>query len=61
MFGEANSLPPPWEIEFRIDLIPGARPVVLPPRRMAPKEKVELNVRIEDLFAKGLIRRSHLE
>lgn len=41
-FCEVSSLPPRWEIEFRIDLIPVARPVVLPPRRMTFREKVEL-------------------
>ena len=61
VFGEVTSLPPHREIEFRIDLIPGARPVVLPPRRMAPMEKKELKAQIEDLFAKGLIRRSQSE
>ena len=56
VFGEVTALPPKREIDFRIDLIPGARPVVLPPRRMAPREKVELRKQIEDLSSKGLIR-----
>ena len=58
VFGEVISLPPKREIDFRIDLIPGARPVVLPPRRMASHEKVELGKQIEDLSSKGLIRPS---
>ena len=61
VFWEVTSLPPKREIEFRIDLIPGARPVVLPPRRMAPKEKAELRKQIEDLSSKGLIRPSFSE
>ena len=61
VFGEVTALPPKREIDFRIDLIPGARPVVLPPKRMAPREKVELAKQIEDLFSKGLIRPSHSE
>ena len=39
VFEEVENLPPQREIEFRIDLIPNARPVVHPIRRMAPKEK----------------------
>ena len=35
--------------------------MVLPPRRMAVKEKAELKTQVEDLFAKGLIRRSQSE
>lgn len=42
VFCEINCLPPHGEIEFRIDLIPNARPIVHPNRRMAPKEKEEL-------------------
>lgn len=41
--------------------IPGARPVVLPPRRMAPWEKIELRKQIQDLSSKGLIRPSFSE
>ena len=33
VFDEVKSLPTHREIEFRIDLIPGARPVVQPKRR----------------------------
>lgn len=61
VFREVDSLPPVREIEFRIDLVPDARPVVLPPRKMASKEKAELKSQIDDLSAKGLIRRSSSE
>lgn len=61
VFKEVDSLPPKREIEFRIDLVLDARPIVLPPRRMAPKEKDELKSQVDDLFAKGLIRRSSSE
>ncbi|XP_072064188.1 uncharacterized protein [Arachis hypogaea] len=36
--------PPQREIEFAIDLVPGAGPVSIAPYRMAPKELVELKV-----------------
>ena len=55
---EVKSLPTHREIEFRIDLIPGARPVVQPKRRMAPKEVMELEKQTQDLMNRGLIRPS---
>ena len=61
VFGEVTSLPTHREIEFRIDLLPDARAVVLPTRRMALKEKAELKTQVEDLLEKGLIRRSQSE
>ena len=39
VFDEVKGLPPHREIEFRIDLVEGARPIVMPLRRMAPKEQ----------------------
>nr|GEX07424.1 putative reverse transcriptase domain-containing protein [Tanacetum cinerariifolium] len=39
-----SGLPPVREIEFRIDLIPGALPVVKSPYRLAPSEMSELRV-----------------
>ena len=51
-------MPPQREIEFRIDLIPNARPVVHPIRRMTPKEKEELGDQTHQLLWKGLIRPS---
>nr|GEX78913.1 putative reverse transcriptase domain-containing protein [Tanacetum cinerariifolium] len=35
---DLTGLPPVHEIEFRIDLIPGALPVVKSPYRLAPSE-----------------------
>ena len=58
VFEEVENLPPQREIEFRIDLIPNARPVVHPIRRMAPKEKEELSSQTRELLWKGLIRPS---
>ncbi|GJX61088.1 putative reverse transcriptase domain-containing protein [Tanacetum coccineum] len=39
---DLSGLPPVREIEFRIDLIPGASPVVKSPYRLAPSEMLEL-------------------
>nr|GEX31407.1 hypothetical protein [Tanacetum cinerariifolium] len=44
---DLSGLPPVREIEFRIDLIPGALPVVKSPYQLAPSEMSEL---IDDLF-----------
>ena len=58
VFEEVTGLPPHREIEFRIDLVSGARPIVMPLRRMAPREQRELEVQVDDLLKKGFIRRS---
>ncbi|GJU25647.1 putative reverse transcriptase domain-containing protein [Tanacetum coccineum] len=47
------------EIEFRIDLIPGASPVVRSPYRLAPSEVLELSNQLKELQEKGFIRPSH--
>ncbi|GKE26482.1 putative reverse transcriptase domain-containing protein [Tanacetum coccineum] len=52
-------LPPVREIEFRIDLIPGALPVVKSPYRLAPSEMSELSNQLKELQEKGFIRPSH--
>nr|GEZ66380.1 retrotransposon protein, putative, Ty3-gypsy subclass [Tanacetum cinerariifolium] len=52
-------LPPVREIEFRIDLIPGALPVVRSPYRLAPSEMQELSNQLKELQEKGFIRPSH--
>ncbi|GJR03788.1 hypothetical protein Tco_0526772 [Tanacetum coccineum] len=52
-------LPPVREIEFRIDLIPGASPVVKSPYRLAPSEMLELSNQLKELQEKGFIRPSH--
>nr|GEZ94831.1 retrotransposon protein, putative, Ty3-gypsy subclass [Tanacetum cinerariifolium] len=36
-------LPPVWEIEFRVELVPGAMPVAKSPYRLAPSELEELS------------------
>ena len=58
IFEEVTGLPPHREIEFWIDLVKDARPIVMPLRRMAPREQRELEVQVGDLLKKGFIRRS---
>ncbi|GKG35645.1 hypothetical protein Tco_0440799, partial [Tanacetum coccineum] len=51
-------LPPPRQVEFRIDLIPGAAPVARVPYRLAPTEMKELSKQLQELLEKGFIRPS---
>ncbi|GJS53763.1 reverse transcriptase domain-containing protein [Tanacetum coccineum] len=51
-------LPPIQEIEFRIDLIPGAILVAKSPYRLAPSEMEELSGQLKQLQDKGFIRPS---
>nr|GEY69726.1 putative reverse transcriptase domain-containing protein [Tanacetum cinerariifolium] len=48
-------LPPPRQVEFRIDLIPGATPVARAPYRLAPSELKELSEQLKELSEKGFI------
>ncbi|GJU12738.1 putative reverse transcriptase domain-containing protein [Tanacetum coccineum] len=52
-------LPLVREIEFRIDMIPGALPVVRSPYRLAPLEMLELSNQLKERQEKGFIRPSH--
>nr|GFA25607.1 putative reverse transcriptase domain-containing protein [Tanacetum cinerariifolium] len=55
---ELPGLPPPRQIEFRIDLVPGAAPVARAPYRLAPSEMKELSIKLQELLEKGFIRLS---
>ncbi|KAJ9547259.1 hypothetical protein OSB04_019802 [Centaurea solstitialis] len=55
---ELLGLPPPRQVKFRIDLIPGAAPVAKAPYRLAPAEMQELSCQIQDLLDKGFIQPS---
>ncbi|GJY40979.1 putative reverse transcriptase domain-containing protein [Tanacetum coccineum] len=46
---DLSGLPPTRQVEFQIDLIPGAAPVARAPYRLAPSEMKEL-LEIDDLF-----------
>ena len=51
-------LPPQRQVEFRIDLVPGAAPVAKAPYRLAPAEMQELSTQLQELLDKGFIRPS---
>ncbi|GJS43801.1 hypothetical protein Tco_0568844 [Tanacetum coccineum] len=51
---DLSGLPPVRDIEFRIDLIPGASPVVESPYRLALSEMLELSNQLKKLQEKGL-------
>ncbi|GJT01622.1 putative reverse transcriptase domain-containing protein [Tanacetum coccineum] len=55
---DLSGLPPLWEIEFRIELIPEAVPIVKSPYRLAPSELEELSRQLKELQDKGFIRPS---
>ncbi|GJU82389.1 putative reverse transcriptase domain-containing protein [Tanacetum coccineum] len=46
------------QVEFQIDLIPGAAPVARAPYRLAPSEMKELSDQLKELSDKGFIRPS---
>nr|GEZ40052.1 hypothetical protein [Tanacetum cinerariifolium] len=49
-------LPPARQVEFQIDLVPGAAPVAWAPYRLAPAEMQELSTQLQELSDKGFIR-----
>ncbi|GJY23708.1 hypothetical protein Tco_0397366 [Tanacetum coccineum] len=55
---DLSGLPPLREIEFRIELIPGAVPIAKSPYRLAPSELEELSRQLKELHDKGFIRPS---
>ncbi|GJV00478.1 putative reverse transcriptase domain-containing protein [Tanacetum coccineum] len=52
------ALPPVRQVEFQIDLIPGAAPVARAPYRLAPSEMQELSDQLQELADRGFIRPS---
>ncbi|GKB32408.1 putative reverse transcriptase domain-containing protein [Tanacetum coccineum] len=53
-------LPPTRQVEFQIDLVPGAAPVARAPYRLAPSEMKELSEQLKESVAdKGFIRPSY--
>ncbi|GJW95673.1 putative reverse transcriptase domain-containing protein [Tanacetum coccineum] len=51
-------LPPPRQVEFKIELVPGAAPVARVPYRLAASEMKELADQLQELSEKGFIRPS---
>ncbi|GKF34834.1 hypothetical protein Tco_0108034, partial [Tanacetum coccineum] len=48
-------LPLARQVEFQIDLVPGAAPVARAPYRLAPSEMKELSEQLQELSEKGFI------
>ncbi|GJZ28949.1 putative reverse transcriptase domain-containing protein, partial [Tanacetum coccineum] len=53
---DLSRLPPSRQVEFQIDLVPGAAPVARAPYRLAPTELHELSTQLQELSDKGFIR-----
>nr|GEW27029.1 putative reverse transcriptase domain-containing protein [Tanacetum cinerariifolium] len=58
IYEDLSGIPPTRQVEFRIDLIPGAAPVARAPYRLAPSEIKELAEQLQELTDKGFIRPS---
>ncbi|XP_071694389.1 uncharacterized protein [Rutidosis leptorrhynchoides] len=55
---EFPGLPPIREVEYKIELVPGATPVTKAPYRLAPSEIREMMSQIQKLLDRGFIRPS---
>ncbi|GJZ38152.1 putative reverse transcriptase domain-containing protein [Tanacetum coccineum] len=55
---ELSGLPPTRQVEFQIDLMPGAAPIARAPYRLAPSEMKELSEQLQELSDKGFIKPS---
>nr|GEY95383.1 hypothetical protein [Tanacetum cinerariifolium] len=53
---ELPGLPSVRQVEFQIDLIPGAAPVARAPYRLAPSKMQELSIQLQELADRGFIR-----
>ncbi|GJZ00426.1 putative reverse transcriptase domain-containing protein [Tanacetum coccineum] len=51
-------IPPTRQVEFQIELIPGATPIARAPYRLAPSEMKEFSDQLQELSYKGFIRPS---
>eukprot|EP00253_Pinus_taeda_P020750 PITA_20750 len=55
---EIPGLPPKWNLDFTIELVPGAAPVSRAPYRMSVPELTELKMQLQELLDKKYIRPS---
>jgi hypothetical protein len=55
---ELPGMPPDREIEFVIELVPGATPIFKRPYRLAANQLAELKEQLQELLDKGYIRPS---
>nr|GEZ02445.1 putative reverse transcriptase domain-containing protein [Tanacetum cinerariifolium] len=58
---DLSGIPPTRQVEFQIDLIPGAAPVARTPYRLAPSEMKKLSDQLKELADKGFIRPTYRE
>ncbi|GJZ26245.1 putative reverse transcriptase domain-containing protein [Tanacetum coccineum] len=56
--GDLPGLPPARQVEFQVDLVPGATLVARAQYRLAPAEMQELSTQLQELSDKGFIRPS---
>nr|GEX37244.1 putative reverse transcriptase domain-containing protein [Tanacetum cinerariifolium] len=56
---KSDGLPPPRQVEFKIELIPGAKTVARAPYRLAPSKLKELSDQLKEFSKKGFIRLSY--
>jgi hypothetical protein len=55
---ELPGMPPDREVEFVIELAPGAAPISKRPYRLAPEELAEMKKQLQELEEKGFIKPS---
>ncbi|GJU48864.1 hypothetical protein Tco_1218419 [Tanacetum coccineum] len=55
---DLRGLPQTRQVEFQINLVPGAAPIARAPYRLAPSEMKELSEQLKELSDKGFIRPS---
>nr|GEV99557.1 hypothetical protein [Tanacetum cinerariifolium] len=55
---ELPGLPPPRQVEFRINLVAGVAPIARAPYRLEPSEMKDLLVQLQEMLEKGFIRLS---
>nr|GEW65841.1 putative reverse transcriptase domain-containing protein [Tanacetum cinerariifolium] len=53
---DLSGFPPAQQVEFQIDLVPGAAPVARAPYRLAPAEMQEFSTQLQELSDIGFIR-----
>nr|GEZ72818.1 putative reverse transcriptase domain-containing protein [Tanacetum cinerariifolium] len=58
LLSDLSGIPPTRQVEFQIDLIPGAAPMARAPYRLALSEMKELSDQLKELADKGFIRPS---
>ena len=57
---ELPGMPPDWDIEFLIELLPGTGPISKRPHRMPANDLEEIKKHIKELLDKGYIRPSSI-